>query len=82
MAASHPAEAAGFCFEPRAPTLYVSKPTKPFCAVRRECSQWKVDSYKSELERYFNSLVQYRVELDKYYKNAYEYIECMAELDK
>jgi hypothetical protein len=79
---SAPADAAyGFCMAPRAPSVFLSKPTKPFCAASRSCEQWQVTSYKNEVEQYFNSLKTYLEDVDKYQKKAYEYAECMADLD-
>lgn len=71
----------GFCMAPRAPFLYAAKPSKPYCASSRSCSQWELDSYKRSVESYFNELQQYMVDVDKFRKLAYEYAECMADLD-
>ena len=37
--------------------------------------------YKSAVNRYFDSLQTYLVDVDSYRKKAYEYAECMADLD-
>lgn len=82
LASSVPAQAGyGFCMEPRAPSLFVTKPQKPFCAATHSCEQWEVDMYKSAVNRYFDSLQTYLVDVDSYRKKAYEYAECMADLD-
>ena len=79
---SSPAVAAyGFCMEPRAPSVYITKPMKPYCAASRSCEQWQVDSYKNEIDRYFDNLKTYLADVDRYRKKAYEYASCMAELD-
>ena len=71
----------GFCMAPRAPFLYAAKPSKPYCVSSRSCSQWEIDSYKRSVESYFNDLQQYMTDVDKFRKLAYEYAECMADLD-
>jgi hypothetical protein len=82
LPASQPAQAAyGYCSQPMAPSLYARKPSKPYCAVNRSCNQWEVDSYKSDIDRYFRSLKSYLGEVDSYYEDAYAYAKCMAELD-
>ena len=65
--------------EPRAPSLFVTKPTKPLCYDG--CSSWEISSYRSEVESYYISLEQYANDVDRYYKRATEYVECMADLD-
>jgi hypothetical protein len=80
--ASQPAQAAfGFCTQPSAPTVFLRKPSKPYCAMDRSCEQWEVDSYKLEIDRYFRSLKNYLTEVDTYREDAYTYAKCMAELD-
>jgi hypothetical protein len=70
----------GFCMEPRAPSaLFLSRPTKPACY--NGCSEWQVSSYKRDVEAYFDNLKQYANDVDRYYKKAGEYIQCMADLD-
>ncbi len=59
----------------------MSKPTKPFCGMRRNCSDWEVQSYKDDLERYFKKLKTYLEAVDQYRFDAYDYAKCMAELD-
>lgn len=72
---------AGFCMQPRAPSFFARKPSKPFCAMDRSCDQWEVDNYKSDIERYFRSLKSYLGEVDTYYEEAYAYAKCMSDLD-
>jgi len=82
LPASQPAQAAfGYCSQPQAPTVFVRKPSKPYCATDRSCEQWEVDSYKSEVDRYFRSLKAYLAEVDTYSEEAYAYAKCMADLD-
>jgi hypothetical protein len=71
----------GFCMAPIAPFVYAVKPSKPYCASSRSCSQWEIDNYKRRVESYFNDLQQYMADADKFRKLAYEYAECMADLD-
>ena len=54
---------------------------KPYCAASRSCEQWQVDSYRNEVDRYFDHLKTYLADVDSYRKKAYEYASCMAELD-
>jgi hypothetical protein len=71
-----------FCFEPTAPSFgFVRKPTKPYCAAARNCTEWEVSSYKADVERYFKKLKQYAEEVDAYYVQAGDYVKCMAVLD-
>ena len=73
---------ASICFEPRAPsTMFLRKPTKPYCAQSRSCEQWEVDSYKSEVRRYYQQLDEYASSVNKFQKQAAEYVQCMADLD-
>ena len=70
-----------YCSKPYAPSDYFSKPSKPFCATMRNCSDWEVQSYKSDVESYFRKLKAYLVDVDQYYEDAYDYAKCMADLD-
>ena len=49
--------------------------------MRRNCSDWEVQSYKDDLERYFKKLKTYLEAVDQYRFDAYDYAKCMAELD-
>lgn len=71
----------GFCYEPSAPSAFLRKPTKPFCATNRSCSDWEVNSYRSEVDRYFRNLREYADEVDRYYSDAADYVACMSKLD-
>lgn len=71
----------GYCSEPSAPSFYARKPTKPYCAANRNCSKFDVDSYNSEVDRYFRQLKQYASDVDRYYNGASAYLKCMSELD-
>jgi hypothetical protein len=76
-----PAQAA-FCFEPRSPSLFISKPTKPYCATSGSgCESWAIESYRSEVKRYIGQLEEYLSRVEKYRKDAFEYAQCMAKLD-
>jgi hypothetical protein len=78
---SAPAQAA-FCFEPKAPSiLFLRKPTKPYCASTQSCEEWEVESYKSDVRRYYRSLEDYASSVDRFYKQAAEYVGCMSKLD-
>jgi len=70
---------ASFCMQPSAPSIYISKPMKPFCAPR--CSEWDVQMYRDEIDRYYRRLKDYAREVEDYYHQAGDYIECMAKLD-
>lgn len=67
--------------EPRAPSFFGTKPNKPYCAAARSCSQWEVDSYRRNIDNHIRNLRTYADDVDRYYKSASEYIECMADLD-
>ncbi len=70
-----------FCQQPMAPSIYLRKPTKPYCAISRTCSEWEVSNYRSELDKYFRKLRSYAEEVDNYYSNATDYVACMSKLD-
>jgi hypothetical protein len=77
-----PAGAAfGFCMSPTAPTFFGSKPSKPFCATNRSCSQWEVDSYKRDIEQHFDKLERYVRQVDDFNEQARTYVRCMSEID-
>jgi len=70
----------GLCIEPRVPTaMFLNRPSKPICISG--CSEWQVSEYKQEVSTYFNNLEQYATDVDRYYKKAGEYIQCMSDLD-
>lgn len=76
------AGASAFCLEPRRPSsMFVTKPSKPYCAVSRSCEQYEIDSYRSDVKRYYDQLREYADSVDRFYKQAAEYIECMSKLD-
>lgn len=75
-----PVLAYGFCSQPMAPSAYLSKPNKPFCAGMGECTKWQVDSYQREVRSYFDNLRRYAGEVDDYYNDASRYIQCMSDL--
>lgn len=82
LSASQPAIAAyGFCSQPTAPSPFLRKPSKPFCANDRSCERWEVDSYRNDVDRYFRSLKSYIADVDSYYSEAYSYAKCMSDLD-
>lgn len=78
--ASAPAVAGfSYCAEPRAPSaVFLMKPTKPVCYSG--CSEWQVSQYKREVSSYFENLQQYASDVDRYYKRAGEYVQCMSDL--
>ena len=79
---SVPAGAAlSYCSAPMAPSMYLRKPMRPFCAASRDCSASEVGLYRSEVERYFRSLRRYAQEVDAFYTDSATYIECMSDLD-
>lgn len=82
LVSSDPAIAAfGFCSRPSAPSAYLAKPSKPYCVISRSCSQWDVQNYRNEIDRYFDGLKRYAGDVDAYYSDAQNYIKCMADLD-
>ena len=74
------------CIAPRAPSIFVSKPQKPFKPTCfGECSDIQISSYNSQVElyniqikSYYAQLNAYAIDVDKFYKRAVEYIECMS----
>lgn len=77
------AATAGICFEPRAPSIgFLTQPRKLYChSTSTGCSQWEIDAYRRDVQRYFDSLREYVANVDKYRKAAYDYAKCMADLD-
>ena len=75
------ATAQSFCMQPTAPTAYISRPNRPFCAAARNCSSFDVDMYRGEVQRYFERLRRYANEVDEFHSSAATYIECMSRLD-
>jgi hypothetical protein len=73
--------ALGFCYEPSAPSTFLRKPQKPYCAITTSCSSWQVNSYRSDIESYFRKLRTYAEEVDTYYSDASDYVQCMSKLD-
>jgi len=71
----------GFCSQPHAPSAFFSKPTKPYCFTSRNCSEWQINSYKSDVDRYYENLRRYAGQVDDYYNSATKYVECMSYLD-
>jgi hypothetical protein len=82
MASSTPAQAAlRFCSAPYAPTAFLRKPSKPYCAITQDCDELDVQMYQNEISRYFKALKKYAQDVDEYYENAAKYVKCMSELD-
>jgi hypothetical protein len=71
----------GFCSAPMAPSAFLSKPTKPYCFAARNCSSWQINSYNSDVDRYYEQLRRYADEVDDYYNEATKYVRCMSYLD-
>lgn len=63
-----------------APSTFLVKPNKPYCATSRNCSDWEVQNYRNEIDRYFDNLRRYAQEVDQYYSDAGDYISCMTDL--
>lgn len=77
-----PASAAyGFCSAPMAPSTFLSKPIKPYCFAARNCSSWQVESYRNDVDRYYENLRRYARQVDDYYESASKYVQCMSYLD-
>lgn len=71
----------GFCSAPHAPSAFLIKPNKPYCFASRDCSSWQINSYKSEVDRYYQQLGQYADQVDTYYESAAKYVKCMSYID-
>jgi hypothetical protein len=71
-----------YCSQPIAPSVgFITKPSKPFCAAARNCSEWEVSAYRSDVESYYRKLKRYAEEVETYYADAATYLKCMADLD-
>jgi hypothetical protein len=80
---STPASAAfGFCSQPFAPTAFLTRPSKPFCASMRNCTEFDVQQYRNEIDRYYTDLKRYATQVNDYYDAATAYVKCMADLDR
>ena len=71
----------GFCSQPMAPSTYLSKPSKPYCAANRSCEEWEVNMYRNQVRNYYHDLKRYADEVDEFYRDAADYVECMSDLD-
>jgi hypothetical protein len=71
----------GYCSQPMAPTVFMTKPSKPYCAASRSCSEWDIQRYRNDIDRHFDSLKRYAGQVEDYYSDAQSYIKCMADLD-
>ncbi|MFW2349897.1 hypothetical protein [Qipengyuania sp.] len=71
----------GYCTQPMAPSAFLHKPNKPYCAAARNCSEWDVQRYRNDVDSYYESLRRYAREVDDYYDDAARYIKCMSDLD-
>lgn len=67
-----------FCMEPTAPISFLRRPALPYCASSRSCDQFEVNTYNQALTRFRRQLVEYAEQVDRYYRTAGEYIECMS----
>lgn len=65
-----------YCSQPSAPTAYLRKPDKPFCAASRSCEDYKVSAYRNDVETYFRKLKRYAEEVDTFHSEASDYVEC------
>lgn len=75
LALALPTVASAFCTAPLAPTPPVTwnKPTKPsvpYCineyARTHTCSDWEIESYRSDMNRFRNEVSDYIAELQRY----------------
>jgi len=71
----------GFCSTPMAPSAFLSKPSKPYCFSARNCSEWQINSYKRDVDSYYENLRRYEEQVDDYYNSATKYVQCMSYLD-
>lgn len=77
-----PAQASfGFCSQPMAPSAFLSKPNKPYCISSRNCTEWDVSSYRTQVRTYYDALARYARDVDSYYADAASYVKCMSDLD-
>lgn len=88
-----PASAGVYCSEPRTPTFYERKPTKPtapYCvneyARTHSCSEVEIsrynreiDVYNAQLESYMRRARSYISELNDFLKKAREYAQCESD---
>lgn len=59
--------------------MFIRRPSKPICI--NGCSSWEIQNYKDDVRRYFDGLQEYADSVDKFYKDAGLYVQCMAKLD-
>lgn len=72
----------GGCYEPRAPIATLRRPDPPYCVtLRRNCTSLDEYAWESAVRDYQGRLRDYAEEVDRYYRNARTYIQCMARLD-
>jgi hypothetical protein len=72
---------AKFCFQPTAPMAILRKPTLPYCAASRSCTESDVRMYRLEIDEYYGRLKRYAADLDNFIIEANNYIKCMSDLD-
>lgn len=69
----------GYCSSPMAPSTYITKPRKPSCY--NGCEQYEIDSYRRQIDQYYENLRAYLQQVEAFRKAAYDYAKCMAEVD-
>ncbi len=70
-----------YCSQPNAPSAFLTKPSMPYCVTSRTFSDWQIQGYQNDVDRYFDELRRYSRDVDDYYSEARDYIACMSELD-
>lgn len=78
-----PAGASAFCYAPSAPSEpWGSAPTAPYCGSYGDlsgCSEWEINSFRDEVERWLKKMQQYANDARDYANDAIEYANCESE---
>ena len=84
----YPFIAQAYCSKPSVGYMEPSppmKPSKPYCAIKRSCSEWEVKNYQREMENYVEQLKRYIQQAqefaDSYVADAVKYAKCELRSD-
>ncbi len=76
----HAAPAEAFCYAPSPPDEpWGSAPTAPYCGSYGDlsgCSEWEVDGYRDDVERWLEEMRQYASDAEDFANDAIEYANC------
>ncbi|WP_374528152.1 hypothetical protein [Novosphingobium sp.] len=70
----------GACRQPDAPYYRgPSKPSKPSCAVMRNCPDWEVSEYRNKSQVFPSAMRRYASDVQAFNEQAAEFVRCMTE---